>query len=553
VIARSRCSRRVLGGLILVLPLSGAGGDLLRAQERPELPTGVVSHDVTHNEYRNLKDGSELVWIPPGRFRVGPPPYAYVEVPGFFIGKFEVSRAQFRRFCRETGYDGVAALSSRIDLPNRNGSMRSFTLPDEHSVNSVSRADALAYCDWAGLRLPTEVEWECAASGGDGRRFPWGDDEAEAGARLNLGDQCDLADALVPNREPWDDGISLTAPSRSFVRGRSPFGLLHAAGNVAEWTLDVLTLPLGGPCVALNPIGVLPADGGVLRGGSFLSSLEGCAVSARNVLLLMNRRFVNAGFRVALSSVDRDSARTEEGEPRGRPPNAPAGVTPDGDGEFVIERDGSVLIWVPRTTVEVGLPKRVSSLRRTEDDHAIVEYAVSGFFIGKHEVTNAQYAAFLEETGGTGQGAPRRDDLPVTNVSWSDAMNYCDWVGGSLPCEAEWLAAAPPTERDLPERAWNSRHPADDFAGPSPVGSFPSGESASGTLDMAGNAAEWLIDRHRVSSNWLFVVRGGSWQSTTWTERRLVGDTPRSTIGFRVCIRPKTEGGAGGGVEGQRR
>lgn len=102
---------------------------------------------------------------------------------------------------------------------------------DEYPVLNVNWHMANTYCGWAGRRLPTELEWEYAASGGDGRIYPWGNNFESA-----LGNFCDQncdqnwADNTV------NDGYADTAPVNSFLSGASPFGILNMAGNVWEWT-----------------------------------------------------------------------------------------------------------------------------------------------------------------------------------------------------------------------------------------------------------------------------------------------------------------------------
>ena len=103
---------------------------------------------------------------------------------------------------------------------------------DEHPVVQVSHRDAAAFCAHYGMRLPGEQEWELAARGTDGRKFPWGNTAPELsdGTRFaNFGTvKCCAPDAR--------DGYRSTAPVTSFPSGASPYGVLNMAGNVWEWT-----------------------------------------------------------------------------------------------------------------------------------------------------------------------------------------------------------------------------------------------------------------------------------------------------------------------------
>jgi formylglycine-generating enzyme required for sulfatase activity len=102
---------------------------------------------------------------------------------------------------------------------------------DDHPVVQVSARDAVAYCAWKGLRLPSETEWEFAARGNDSRRYPWGKvrPEAQTERSANFGTvNCCAPDAA--------DGYERTAPVGKFPSGASPFGVLDMAGNVWEWT-----------------------------------------------------------------------------------------------------------------------------------------------------------------------------------------------------------------------------------------------------------------------------------------------------------------------------
>ncbi|MDP2066523.1 MAG: SUMF1/EgtB/PvdO family nonheme iron enzyme [Burkholderiaceae bacterium] len=205
-----------------------------------------------------------LVPIPGGTYRMGDargePDEAprRVTVKPFRLMQHEVSNQAFAAFVQASGHVTDAERSGTgyvwtdrwrevagADWRHPQGPASSLAGLAQHPVVQVSARDAAAYCAWHGLRLPTEAEWEFAARGHDGRRYPWGDtaprqgdttgdraEPAEATLRANFGtDACCAPDAT--------DGHARTAPVGSYPQGRSPWGLDDMAGNVWEWTASV--------------------------------------------------------------------------------------------------------------------------------------------------------------------------------------------------------------------------------------------------------------------------------------------------------------------------
>ena len=165
----------------------------------------------------------------------------------------------------------------------------------EHPVVHVSHNDALAYCRWAGVRLPSEAEWEFAARGGlAGAAFPWGDELEPGGAhRMNVwqGD--------FPVRNTVEDGYIGTAPVDSFEP--NGYGLHNMTGNVWEWTADWFDREWYGRTPARNPLGPDSGTARVTRGGSYLCHASYCRryrVSARSANMPEDATG-NIGFRVA--------------------------------------------------------------------------------------------------------------------------------------------------------------------------------------------------------------------------------------------------------------
>ena len=139
----------------------------------------------------------------------GPRPY---EVEEFWIDEFEVTNAQYEEFVAATGHE-PAAFSEE----------KEFSIPLQ-PVTGVLHSDAVAYCSWAGKRLPSEVEWEKAARGASGQLYPWGDEMDATLAHLT-------GDAPVV--------VS------TFQGDISPYGVRGLAGNVSEWVSDTRTARAG--------------------------------------------------------------------------------------------------------------------------------------------------------------------------------------------------------------------------------------------------------------------------------------------------------------------
>ena len=236
----------------------------------------------------NDLDGSLLVLVPGGEFLAGGPRSDEgkgsfpVELPGFYMGMTAVTNAQYARFVKATKY----APPEKADWGEpiwKNG-----TYPPEkadHPVVCVNWDDAQAYCGWAGLRLPSELEWEKAARGTDGREYPWGKEWDQAKCR---------------NSE--NKGSGTTASVWEYALGVSPFGCYQMAGNVWEWCADgydsnaYYQYKRGDFAVTNN------TRQRVVRGGSWYHDVpDSFRCAYRNYFVTPARRDY-LGFRVARSS-----------------------------------------------------------------------------------------------------------------------------------------------------------------------------------------------------------------------------------------------------------
>ena len=161
----------------------------------------------------------EMVLVPAGEFFRGTNEGGYNERPlgllylePFWIDKYEVTNAHYSEFVEATGH-------RQPGPPSRYARKLAHLRGANQPVAYVSWADASAYCEWKGKRLPTESEWEKAIRGTDGRTWPWGEDLTDYPANFG-GSQ---------------DGFEYTAPVGSFPKDRSIFGVFDGAGNAMEW------------------------------------------------------------------------------------------------------------------------------------------------------------------------------------------------------------------------------------------------------------------------------------------------------------------------------
>ena len=177
-------------------------------------------------------------------------PQHTVYLDAYWIDKFEVTNSQYER-CIKAGVCGTPQSADNSDLNS-----------PSYPVVGVGWNDAVAYCQWAGARLPTEAEWEKAARGTDGRRFPWGNNPAP----------CDLAVTYDQFANACDQGYTIW-PVGSKPAGASPYGALDMAGNAQEWVMDWYDADYYTNSPSQNPAGPNSGNTRVQRGGSWLQIL----------------------------------------------------------------------------------------------------------------------------------------------------------------------------------------------------------------------------------------------------------------------------------------
>jgi formylglycine-generating enzyme len=256
---------------------------------------------------------NDMVQVPAGTFQMGSPdgvggvdehPQHKVTLSTYCIDRTEVT---VRAYAACVAAKGCLAAPLTVNVSGYSAeeakTASQFCNRDDrpdHPINCVDWDQAVAYCTWAGKRLPTEAEWEYAARGNDSRAYPWGN-EAPSATHLNAcGTECVAMVKRILNKE-WQpmygasDGWETTAPVGSFPKGASPFGALDMAGNVWEWTADWYGEYSAGALT--NPHGAATGTFRVDRGGGWIRyDLDDVRTTSRSKIIPSYRNR-SVGFR----------------------------------------------------------------------------------------------------------------------------------------------------------------------------------------------------------------------------------------------------------------
>jgi formylglycine-generating enzyme required for sulfatase activity/serine/threonine protein kinase len=553
-------------------------------------------------------------------------PQVRVKIPGpFFLGAHEVTRGDFAKFVAATGYKTEAELEAQgVNKPRPGAKIKGdwrnpgFRQEDSHPVVNVSGADARAFCDWLSAkegrkyRVPREAEWEYACRAGTTTIFYTGDDPQEA--------------AKMANMVGAADGFPLSAPVGSFPT--NPFGLYDMYGNVWEMCRDWGTPTYAEYSADGNPPVSADPSLGVARGGGADCSPTLCRSAVRGVGPRTNRA-PNLGFRV-LREVEMEKAPNI----RAKAPEIPAAVTKSPEAmprseprslvapfdaaaartaqkewsqylEAPIELPNSIgmkLSLIPPGTYVMGAPNHKS--HRVRITHA--------FYLGTYPVTRGDFAVFSAATafkteaelhsGGMminndskerlkfdpdkpytwrDPNFPQDDKHPVVNVTWDDAVRFCQWLLNKegrpyrLPSEAEWEFACRAgttgsmyegqTSEDLAKLgnvldattwkqfpawqspAWQGLRSSDGWVFTSPVGLFRPNNF--GLYDTLGNVWQWCsdwcdwnyydkspeVDPQGPAAGAYRAMRGGSFLNLPAADTRAQYRGHAPDIGFRIA------------------
>ena len=493
----------------------------------------------------------DMIWIEPGIFTMGSPDdelgrwdgevqHKVRLTKGFWLGKYEVTQAQ---------YKAIMGTNPSYQ-PDEWGVYHG--VGENYPVYYVSWEDAMEFCkrlteiekaagrltEGYEYTLPTEAQWEYACRAGTTTAL-------NNGKNLSNKYKCPEMDEVG-----WYDGNSNSKTHPVGQKQPNAWGLYDMHGNVDELCLDLLRdYPTS---FVVDPIAIDPDSRWsstwifVIRGGDWITSASSCR-SADRSYGIFGEGFSFIGFRVALTTRD---------------------ITVP-----VSDKVNLDLIWIEPGTFMMGSPE--DELGRWDDEVQHKVTLTEGYWLGKYEVTQAQYEAIM----GTNPSYTRGDNNPVEEVSWNDAMEFCKKLTAqenaagrlpvgyeyTLPTEAQWeyaCRAGTTTALNSGKNLSNTKQcPEMDEVGwytyNSDKKTHPVGQkqpNAWGLYDMHGNVLEWCLDWYGsyptsfvkdptgASTGKYRVYRGGAYRDSDAFSCRSAsraGNTPdfyNNNRGFRVVL-----------------
>jgi formylglycine-generating enzyme required for sulfatase activity len=550
--------------------------------------------------------GMPMIWIESGSFQMGQPgviePVRQVSLShGFYLGVYEVTQAEYEAVMTGNQHNLSATPSGYAGYDDR--PVEQVSHEDIQVFLSIlNESEASNLPDGWVYALPTEAEWEYACRAGGSTVYAWGND-------------------IYPDAANYSDlYLNQTIDVGQFAP--NAWGLYDMHGNVFEWVSDWYDVYSSGD--ATDPEGVALSDSRVIRGGSWYSDATSLG-SAQRFIFEPDERTTVLGFRLALKKFPEDVTSPEfhlaGGDSlshlKGSPwvdPRVEAHDIRDGDLSQNVEVSGSVDVNTTGTynltytvsdstgneasitrTVHVGIPANYATdlnssvslemiwvepgtFTRGQSDISIAspEHEVTlskGFYLGKYEVTQAQYEAVMtgnsDGLSATPSNFAGNPDRPVEQVSWDDIQVFLTRLNAQeagnmpegwayvLPTEAQWEYAC--RADTTTAYSWgdtitteNANYSDSGYSQTRDVGLYDA--NPWGFFDMHGNVWEWTADAwgtyasgaqtdpfNAGASGSNRVHRGGSWPGTGTSLRSANrpngGPSYRGTnIGFRVGL-----------------
>ena len=504
----------------------------------------------------------EMIFCPPGTFMMGSPTtevgrggdetqHSVTLTNGFYLGKYEVTQAQYETV-RTGNSEGLVTDPSQYKGSNRPVERVSWTDAQAFlaQLNAMEQTAGRLPAGWKYV-LPTEAQWEYACRAGTTTAYSWGNDINSSRANYN-----------------WDggatDGSDLKQTRDVGMYDPNPWGFFDMHGNVWEWVHDWYAYYPSGAIT--DPLGPALGSNRVYRGGAW-SEHASQQRSAERKNWGPSRRTNSLGFRVAFQSMPADTASPElfltgntvMTHSQGIPffdPGYEAHDARDGNitdqvvvtgsidenstgtylltyavedaagnsattvtrtvtvvGNHTVDLNATValdMIWVQPGTFVMGSPTTETDRQADrETEHNVT--LTQGFYLGKYEVTQAQYEAVMgfnpSEFNATSNG-----DRPVEDLNWTEALAFCeqltirernagripaDWAY-VLPTESQWEYACRAGTTTV--YSWgdgiastNANYGASGVGETGEVGQY--GANPWGFFDMHGNVWEWTADR----------------------------------------------------------
>ena len=464
----------------------------------------------------------ELVWVQPGTFLMDCPEEAersdhdstHCDVSierGFWMGRYEITQAQWQAIMNSAPWDGMYYVSDNPDAP---ASYISWEMAQTFiaTINDVTGKN---------FRLPTEAEWEYAARAGTSTRYYWGGDPEGDHTNDFAWYRANAWDALrQEQRHPRPVG----------QKAPNAWGFYDMAGNVQEWCQDlwVDADPKQNGCLIER----------VVRGGAFNSGLAALQ-SASRAPQASTSQSTYTGLRICLEeepepdTAEQGETLPDESSPEAKPGEIQTILLPGG---VPLE-----MLWIPPGSFLMGRYEGEEGSDSSEDPQRRVTIAL-GFWLGKYEITKAQWQAVMKSAPWVGEQYVINDpDSAAVYITWDDAkhfvyeMNRLSGLNFRLPSEAEWEYAcrAGTSTRyywgDDPDHSLIEDYARFGIADPDSAYADVAGRKKPnpwGLYDMSGNVWEWCEDtwagdytgapsdgspRQPEEGHWDKVRRGGGW------------------------------------------